>query len=95
MAAIFAALNPYTWRSFTPELVARRVVAAIDRRDLAELLSTVPGAAVGSWDDVPEPADRLDPRVTALVDSLRPLPWNQLSLQALGRHLLAVLHGAE
>lgn len=94
MAAIFAALNPYTWRSFSAELLARRVIAAMDRRDLSELLSTVPGAAVGSWDDVPEPAAPNDPRVTLVVESLRPIPWTELSLHTLGRHLLAALHDA-
>lgn len=94
MAAIFAALNPYTWRSFSPELLARRVVAAIDRQDLADLLATVPGATVGSWDDLPEPADRHDPRVTTLVEFLVSIPWKQLSLATLCRHLLEVVHGA-
>jgi hypothetical protein len=94
-AAIFAALNPYTWRSFTPELLARRVVAACDRRDLAELLEAVPGAVVGPWAGLPEPAHREDPRVLALVSFLESQPWRGLSLHTLCRLLVGVLHDVD
>jgi hypothetical protein len=92
MAAVFAALNPYTWRSFTPELLARRVVAACDRQDLVELLQAVPGAAVGPWAGLPEPADRTDPRVTDLATFLESHPWRGLTLHTLCRLLVGLLH---
>ena len=38
VAAVIAALSPDIWRSLSPLLVARRVVAASDRHDLVELL---------------------------------------------------------
>ena len=95
MAAIFAALNPYTWRSFSPELLARRVLAAVDRRDLAELLASVPGAEVGAWDELPEPADPADPRVEVLVEFLAHHPWTDMGLRRLSRRLLEALHRSE
>ena len=95
MAAVFAALNPYTWRSFTPDLLARRVVAAHDRQALADLLRSVPGAVVGPWDDVPELAECDDPRVRALVEFLENHPWNQLRLPTLCRLLVRVLNDAD
>jgi hypothetical protein len=94
VAAVFAALNPYAWRNFTPELVARRVVAACDRQDLIDLLRSVPGAVVGGWEDQPEPADPKDPRVLTLVEFLERHRWTRLRLDILCRLLLAVLRGA-
>ena len=94
MAAVYAALNPYSWRSFTPDLVARRVVAATDRQALTDLLQTVPGASVGAWDELPEPADSRDPRVTALVRFMEDHPWNQLRLHTLCRLMVRVLREA-
>ena len=94
MAAVYAALNPYSWRGFSPELVARRVVAATDRQALTELLHTVPGAAVGEWGELPDPADSRDPRVAALVLFLDKHPWNQLRLHTLCRLMVRVLRDA-
>ena len=88
--AACAALRPYQWRSFTPELVARLLLAAGDRQGLRRLLVGVPGAVVGAW-DVLDPADRDDPRVSVLVEFLMSHHWTQLSLCALCRELLALL----
>jgi hypothetical protein len=90
VAAVFAALNPYAWRNLTPDVVARRVVAACDRQDLIDLLRSVPGAVVGGWEDGPEPADR----VVTLVQFLGRHQWTRLRLDTLCRLLLAVLRGA-
>lgn len=90
VAAACAALRPYPWRSFTPALLARSVIAASDRQSLRELLVTVPGAALGSWSEV-EPAPAADVRVKALVEVLEPHRWTELSLSSLCRRLLAVL----
>src|SRR5512144_3080502 len=60
--ALAAALTPYPWRRFTPDLLARWVVAASDRNSLSGLLGTVPGAVVGEWHRL-DPADPGDPRV--------------------------------
>jgi hypothetical protein len=93
-AAVIAALNPYTWRSFTSELLARRVVAACDRQDLADLLLEVIGSSVGPWHGPPEPADRSDPRVTSLVEFLESHPWRGLTLHTLSQLLVSILHDA-
>ncbi len=91
LAAVTAALSPYPWRSFTPELLARWVLAASDRHGIAHLLGAVPGADVGSWAQA-EPAVRDDVRVDALVVFLAAHCWTELRLVALCRHLLAVQH---
>ena len=74
--------------------MARRVVAATDRQALTDLLQSVPGAAVGEWEELPEPADPCDPRVAALVRFLENHPWNQLRLHTLCRLLVRVLRDA-
>ena len=94
VAAVIAALSPDIWRSLSPLLVARRVVAASDRQDLVELLEEVPGAVVGPWEALPEPASPRDPRVVNLVEFLEAFAWTKLSLPLLCRHLVAVLHDA-
>jgi hypothetical protein len=91
-AAVFASLHPYAWRGFTSELLSRRVVAACDRRDLVDLLLAAPGASVGPWAGPPEPADRKDPRVTAMVSFLDSHPWRGLGLPTLCRLLVDLLH---
>lgn len=93
IAAVSAVLNPFPWRGFTSEHLARCVLAAADRQGLADLLVSVPGVAVGSWSE-PEPASPDDPRVKAIVDFLAGHRWTQLSLSTLCRHLVAVLRGA-
>jgi hypothetical protein len=90
VVAACAALRPYQWRSFTPELLARLLLAASDRQCLHGLLVGVPGAAVGMW-DVLDPADRHDVRVSVLVEFLVSHHWTELSLCALCRELLALL----
>ncbi|HEV7648129.1 MAG TPA: hypothetical protein VGP26_08215 [Actinophytocola sp.] len=91
VAAICAMLAPYSWRKFTPEWLARWVLTAHDRHDLADFLGTVSGAEIGPWSQ-PRPADAFDPRLPALVEFLASNRWPQLSLPALCDRLLAVLH---
>ncbi len=85
---ICSVLRLYQWRSFTPELLARSLLAARDRRMLAAVLAAVPGAVTGDW-DVLEPAERTDGRVAGLVDFLEAHPWTDLTLSALCKQLLA------
>ena len=89
--AACAALRPYQWRSFTPELLARLLLATSDRQRLHGLLVGVPGAAVGTW-DVLDPADRHDVRLSVLVEFLASRLWTERSLCALCRELLALLN---
>ena len=81
VAALCEALAPYSWRHFTPELLARFALAAHDRQDLTDVLSAVQGAAVGSWERL-EPADRSDARVARIVGFLAELRWAEASLLA-------------
>lgn len=90
VAALHAALAPYPWRSFTPELLARFALAARDRQELAAALSEVHGAAVGTWDRL-EPAGRADARVPRIVEFLADLRWTETSLLATCRNLVGVL----
>jgi hypothetical protein len=94
VAAFAAALSPYPWRRFRPELLARRGLAAVDRHEVAELLTTFAGTEPGRWDD-PDPVPPHDPRVRVLVDWLTTHPWNGMSLESLSRHLLRALTGAD
>src|SRR3954468_20161156 len=88
--AVASALQPYRWRGFRPELLARTVVAANDRQHLCGLLADFPGVTVGAWDPL-EPADRDDVRLPGLVEFLSTHRWTELSLSTLCRQLLALL----
>jgi hypothetical protein len=90
IAALCAALAPYPWRHFTPELLARFALAARDRQELAAVISDVPGAAVGTWWSL-EPAARADARVPRVVEFLADLRCAELSLLATCRNLVGVL----
>jgi len=93
MDVVAAALAPYAWRDFTPEMVARLVVAANDRENLRRTLDSVVGATAGRWEHlVPAAAD--DPRLAPLLTFLTSHRWTGLKLPALCRSLLDVL-GAE
>ena len=89
LAAVCAALlSPYRWRCFSPDLVARYVLAANDRDSVRMLVATVPDAAVGRWCEIelPEPDDA---RVGALVRFLVSHRWRDLELTTLCARLLA------
>ena len=86
--AMCAALAPYAWRRFTPELLARVALAAGDRRRLETALTAMGGAAVGPWDRL-EPTERDDVRVAPLVAFLTNHPWTELRLPTLCRDLAA------
>lgn len=90
VAALCAALVPYPWRRFTPELLARFALAARDRQELAAALAQVDGAEVGTWERL-EPAARADTRVPRVVDSIADLRWPDLSLVATCQNVVRVL----
>jgi len=73
VAAFAAALSPYPWRRFRPELLARMGLAAVDRHEVAEFLTAVPGTHPGRW-DASEPVPSDDPRVPVLVGWLTTHP---------------------
>ena len=88
--AACAALRPYRWRGFTPELFSRWVLAARDREDVGRVLADVAGVEVGRW-DILAPADRDDVRVGALVGFLASHRWTELSLSTVCTLLLGRL----
>jgi hypothetical protein len=75
--AVASALQPYRWRGFRPQLLARTVVAANDRQHLRGLLAGFPGVTVGAWDPL-EPVDRDDVRLPGLIEFLSTHRWTEL-----------------
>jgi len=93
VTALSTTLSRYLWRSFTPRLLSRIVLAQWDRLAVERLLADVPGASAGTWHEVvPTPAE--DPRADALEAHLAARPWKHLTATALGRQLLALLDDA-
>jgi hypothetical protein len=90
VAAVAAALSPYAWRDLTDRMLARRVVAAMDRHDVVCFLTGLPGTEVGVLDAV-EPADIRDERVGALVRTLEGQRWRGWSLTRLCGDVIAAL----
>jgi hypothetical protein len=86
VAAVCAALEPYEWRNFTPQLLARYVLGVLDHHRVLDLVAGVPGAAVGDPGPV-KPVERGDVRVEVLVDFLIRHRWRTLTPAALSRHL--------
>jgi hypothetical protein len=90
VAAVCAALEPYPWQRFTSEMLARRVLGAVDRHGVLDLVAGIPGAHPGALGQV-EPVDRDDERVEVLVEFLASHRWRAITLGALCRQLLGVL----
>lgn len=88
--AVAATLAPYAWRDFTPEMIARFVVAASDRESLRRTLGSMAGATVGRWERL-TPAASDDPRLAPLLAFLASHRWTDLRLPALCRNLLDIL----
>lgn len=86
--ALSAALEPYAWNRATPEMLARRVVAVLDRH---WLLGQLPGPHPAVRMDDVEPADPGDERVAVLVAVLAGLRWRELTRTALCRQLVSAL----
>lgn len=86
VAAVCASLEPYEWRNFTPQMLARYVLGGLDHHRVLDLVGGVPGAAVGDPGQV-QPVERGDVRVEVLVDFLIRHRWRTLTLPALIRHL--------
>jgi hypothetical protein len=87
---VAAALAPYAWRELTDRMVARRVVAAVDRYDVLRFLSSVPGIEGGESPPV-EPADDGDDRVDALAIVLDGRRWRRWCLDRVCADLVAAL----
>ena len=88
-----AALAPYGWQGLSSEMVARRVVAALDRHWVDQELARTCG--VSSAVEEVEPASRDDERVAVLMQVLRQCRWRSLTVTALSRQALAALDAWE
>jgi hypothetical protein len=92
VAAVCASLEPYEWRNFTPQMLARYVLGVVDHLRVLDLVGDVPGVAVGDPWPV-RPVEPGDVRVEVLVDFLILHRWRTLTLAALIRHLFNELGG--
>ena len=93
VTALCLTLSRYPWRSFTPQLLARLVLAQRDRHAVERLLADVPGASPGVWREV-EPAPPGDPRAGTLVAFLTAHRWKHLTASTVCRQLLGLLDDA-
>jgi hypothetical protein len=92
VAEIAAQLAPYPWRDFTEQMLARRVVGAVDRVRVTAFLADLAGTDIGPVDPL-EPAEPGDERVDVLTQVLRDRRWRGLALDRLSEVLLAALDG--
>jgi hypothetical protein len=90
VAAVCSELEPYRWTSLTPEMLVRRVIGAIDRRRVLDLLEVTGGHVSAGPADM-EPADRNDERVSVLVALLAEHHWRSWTLSRLTMAMLAAL----
>jgi hypothetical protein len=89
LQAIHSALAPYAWERLSTEMLARRVLGALDRYWLHEELARVCGAL--EPDTEVEPAGWDDERVRVLAHALDESHWRSLALAVVCRQALATL----
>jgi hypothetical protein len=89
LAAIGAALAPYEWQNLTTEMLARRIVAAVDRHCVERELSRIPGVARSAHEV--EPASRDDERVPVVAEALDACRWRSLMLAAVCNQAVVAL----
>src|SRR4051794_41337515 len=85
--AICAAIGPYGWRALTAELVARRLLGAVDRLLILEVIGATQGGSARDDLSSIEPADGSDDRLEPLVHLISTLRWRGVALSRLV-HLL-------
>jgi hypothetical protein len=90
VAAVCAELEPFEWRSLTPEMLARRVIGAVDRQAVHTLLSSTPGPGPAERGGR-EPVGRSDDRVDVLVECMSSYRWRTWTLPFVVRQLLGAL----
>src|ERR1700710_2537167 len=90
LGAVCSELEPFLWRALTSEMLARRVIGAMDRRCVLALLEATAGPGPGGSGDV-EPTDRHDERVAVLVAFLAEHRWRTWTLSRLAQQLVGTL----
>ena len=88
--AICAAVGPYGWRALTAEMVARRLLGAVDRLLVLEVIGATPGGSARDLATI-EPADRNDDRIEPLVHLMASFRWRDMTLTRLVQLLLEAL----
>ena len=88
--AICAAVGPYAWRALTADMVARRLLGAVDRLLVLEVIgaSDVGGAFELA---VVEAVDRNDERLEPLLHLMASFRWREMTLTRLVQLLLEAL----
>jgi hypothetical protein len=87
---VCSVLAPYEWRAFTPEMLARRVLGAVDQLAVLEVIDAAEGGSVRELAGV-DPVDRADVRVEPLVAVMTVLRWRDVQLPRLTQLLLDAL----
>lgn len=88
--AICAAVGAYGWRAHTAEMVARRLLGAVDRMLVLEVIGATPEACAQDLASV-EPADCSDDRIESLVHLMDSFRWRTITLSRLVQLLLEAL----
>ena len=90
-SAVREALGSYAWRSLSPDVLARVVLAARDRHRVETLLGEFTGTVTGSWHDL-APVDPDDIRIPPVTEFLGCRPWRGMPLGSLVPEILGALH---
>ena len=85
--AISAAVGAYGWRALTAEMVARRLLGAMDRLLVLEVIGASAELSANDLAAV-EPADRDDDRIEPMVQLMACFRWRALTLGRLVQLLL-------
>src|SRR3954447_2275180 len=88
--ALCAAVGPYGWRALTAEMVARRLLGAVDRLSVLELIGATTALSDPQLAAV-SPVDRDDDRLEPLVHLMAGFRWRDVTLTRLVQLLLEAL----
>jgi hypothetical protein len=88
--AICAVIGAYGWRALTAEMVARRVLGAVDCLLVLEVIGATPNASAHDLASV-EPVDCSDDRIEPLVHLMGSFRWRTITLGRLVQVLLEAL----
>jgi len=88
--AVRAAVGACGWRTLTAEMVVRRLLGAVDRLMILEVIGAQPDAGAGDQASV-EPADPGDERIEPLVHLMASFRWRAITLSRLVQLLLDAL----
>jgi len=88
--AICAAVGAYGWRTLTAEMVARRLLGAVDCLSVLEVIGATPDACVHDLASA-DASDCSDDRIEPLVHLMGSFRWRTITLSRLVQVLLEAL----